>query len=320
MSTATPATTLTAFSSGTYRHVAMTISGSTHTIYLDGVAVATNTNAGNVFATYSSLSKLYLGSAADLSFGFTGIIDDFKIWNRALPAVDIASVYANNTPKFGPIDYLSSTTKSAMLNTGTPLSAGAYGVRLLYSRYSGPILTIRRSADSVSANFYADTSGNLGTGFNGSGTSLNSWLNSSLAYVSQWWDQTGNGNHATQSTTSAQPVYNTYYNNIDFSVYNTGANAWFNIPNGAFPYGTSKYSYIFKHGVINNNLQGTVYSGGNASPSTLPFSAQGGLFGFNYTGYRDVWWNNDVLTNSNTNANNSNNMRHGMYSLHYVYK
>jgi hypothetical protein len=192
-----------------------------------------------------------------------------------------------------------------LLNNGTTLSAGAYGVRLLYSKYTGPILTIRRSSDSLSANFYADTSGNLGTGYNGSGTSLTTWLNGSLAFVSQWWDQTGNGNHATQTTTSAQPVYNTYYNNVDFSVYNTGANAWLNVPTGAFPYGTSSYSYVFKHGVINNNLQGTVYSGGNASPSSLPFSAQGGLFGFNYTGYRDVWWNNDLLTNSNTNANNA---------------
>lgn len=102
MSTFTSGTTSTAFSSGAYRHVAMTISGSTHTLYLDGVQVATNTNAGNVFSTYSSLSNLYLGSAADLSFGYTGIIDDFKIWNRALPLADISAVYYTNKTLFYP--------------------------------------------------------------------------------------------------------------------------------------------------------------------------------------------------------------------------
>jgi len=84
-----------AFSSGIYRHIAMTISGNTHTLYLDGSAVAINTNAGNLFSTYSSISQLFIGSAANLTLGYTGLIDDFKIWNRALPPSDISSIYYN---------------------------------------------------------------------------------------------------------------------------------------------------------------------------------------------------------------------------------
>ena len=77
-----------------YRHVALTISGTTHTLYLDGSAVATNTNAFNIFQNYpSTISKLFIGSAADLSYGFSGLIDDFKVFNRALPASDISSIY-----------------------------------------------------------------------------------------------------------------------------------------------------------------------------------------------------------------------------------
>ena len=77
-----------------YRHVALTISGNTHTIYLDGSAVATNINALNIFQYYpSTISKLLIGSAADLSYGYTGYIDDFKVFNRALPASDISSIY-----------------------------------------------------------------------------------------------------------------------------------------------------------------------------------------------------------------------------------
>ena len=44
------------------------------------------------------MSNLYIGCAGDLSYGYTGFIDDFKIWNRALPPADISAVYW--TPDF----------------------------------------------------------------------------------------------------------------------------------------------------------------------------------------------------------------------------
>jgi len=93
-----PSSTIsTAFSSGNYRHIALSISGSIHTLYLDGSVVAVNSNAGNIFSIYNSaIQDLYIGCAGDLSYGYTGIIDDFKIWNRALPASDISTLYYNN--------------------------------------------------------------------------------------------------------------------------------------------------------------------------------------------------------------------------------
>jgi len=106
-----PATTATAFSSGTYRHVALTISGTIHTLYLDGSAVAQNLSGGNVFASYTSaISQLYIGCASDLSYGLTGLIDDFRVYNRALPATDISSLYYTvyNKPAYllyDPIQY-----------------------------------------------------------------------------------------------------------------------------------------------------------------------------------------------------------------------
>lgn len=88
-----------AFSSGIYRHVALSISGTIHTLYLDGQVVATNTNAGNIFSIYTSeIQNLYIGCAGDLSYGFTGLIDDFKIFNRTLPLADISAIYIANKP------------------------------------------------------------------------------------------------------------------------------------------------------------------------------------------------------------------------------
>ena len=75
--------------SSNYRHVAISISSNIATLYLDGSAISINP-----LKNYpSTISKLLIGSAADLSYGFTGYIDDFKIWNRALPASDISSIY-----------------------------------------------------------------------------------------------------------------------------------------------------------------------------------------------------------------------------------
>jgi hypothetical protein len=91
--TRTPA--IISYASGTYHHVALTISGSTHTLYLDGSAVI-NLSGGNMLTYGSAIPKIYIGCAGDLSYGFTGIIDDFKVWNRALLASDITNIISQN--------------------------------------------------------------------------------------------------------------------------------------------------------------------------------------------------------------------------------
>ena len=89
------AATIPTLTSDSYHHVALTISGSTHTLYLDGSAVAQNLNAGNIIAI-STIPKFYIGCASNLSYGLTGYIDHFKIWNRALLDTDISAIYYND--------------------------------------------------------------------------------------------------------------------------------------------------------------------------------------------------------------------------------
>lgn len=75
-------------------------------------------------------------------------------------------------------------------------SVGAYSLKQLNSSYSGPIIQVRRSSDNQEYNFYANdlTNGNL-----------ISWVNNSTGFISRWYDQSGNNNHATQSTANLQP-------------------------------------------------------------------------------------------------------------------
>lgn len=203
------------------------------------------------------------------------------------------TIYSSYGYRLGIINTLSQTTKQNLLySSGTALSAGAYGVILLNNLYYDPIITIRRSSDSISANFYSDLSGNLYTGYLSTGTSLTSWLNGATAYVSKWWDQTGNGNHATQTNTTSQPVYNTTGNYIDFGTSTAGgnANAYFDLPPGAHPFYDSEYSYVFKYSATTTNY--ALFGSGSNTAVDL-----GNNLVYYPSTYNNYWLGDDVLFN-----------------------
>jgi hypothetical protein len=162
------------------------------------------------------------------------------------------------------IDQLSKTTQSSILYNGNPLSSGLYSLVLLYSGYTGPIITIRKSSDLTSSNlqnFYADVFGTIGIYYLGTGISLNTWLNGNTPYIVQWWDQTGNQKHATQTNIAYQPTFDISNNTI---LFNSGS--YFNVPNGSYPYGNSEYTYTLKSSISNN---GSVFGGGVHGTSTM---------------------------------------------------
>jgi len=82
-----------------------------------------------------------------------------------------------------------------------------WSTRLRISTYTGACLQLRRSTDSVIADFYADASGNLGTALGATGTSYSSWKGGATTYVVTWYDQSGTNNNMIQSTTADQPIY-----------------------------------------------------------------------------------------------------------------
>jgi len=78
-----------------------------------------------------------------------------------------------------------------------PGLAAAYSVRRVVSSYSGPAMEVQ--SGSVSASIGFDSLGNLDT------ASLEAFAGSGDAFVKTWYDQSGNGYHASQVTTSSQP-------------------------------------------------------------------------------------------------------------------
>jgi hypothetical protein len=128
------------------------------------------------------------------------------------------------------------------------LDRSIFATYLVSATYSGPCIKIRRSSDSATLDFYFDAIGNAGTALGATGTSFISWIGSSDAFVSVWYDQSSNGNHATQTTTSNQPKFLYISGYIDFS-----SPQFLNIPDTTIPCSPgSTYGIYTRLGNINS--------------------------------------------------------------------
>jgi len=77
-----------------------------------------------------------------------------------------------------------------------PGAAAAYSLRSLSNSYADPVVTVRRSSDSAEDSFTAaEVSDGTLAAFCGAGDGC----------VKQWWDQSGNARHASQTTAGYQP-------------------------------------------------------------------------------------------------------------------
>jgi len=80
-----------------------------------------------------------------------------------------------------------------------PNAAAAYSLRKLRAAYTGSAIRVRRSSDNTEQDI----------GFNGSNrldtTALLAFVGAGNGFVSTWYDQSGNGLNATQSTAGNQP-------------------------------------------------------------------------------------------------------------------
>ena len=98
MSVLTSLTTATynpSFKSGEFHHAVLSISGTVHTLYLDGSAVAVNAGAGDIFANYSAITTTTFGCNNLLQNAFRGLIGDVRIYNYAISSTKVSNLYIN---------------------------------------------------------------------------------------------------------------------------------------------------------------------------------------------------------------------------------
>lgn len=104
-----------ALSAGVWYHVAVTLSGATGILYLNGVPVGTNTSMTLKPASLSSTSNNYLGRSQWVDPYLNGLLDELRIYCVPLSAAEVAATYA-----LGPDQLLS--PNSPPLNLGVTAS------------------------------------------------------------------------------------------------------------------------------------------------------------------------------------------------------
>ena len=83
-----------------WHHIATTYNGSNVTFYLDGVNVGTSAASGNLGATYGD--NLYVGGKTYGTFYYVkGLLDDVRIYNRALSAQEVLNLYNSSGEALG---------------------------------------------------------------------------------------------------------------------------------------------------------------------------------------------------------------------------
>ena len=207
-----------------------------------------------------------------------------NFWNIS-PSIQSVNL---RIPNYYPLDLLSTPARTTL--------RGAYSVKRLSINYTGPMVKIRRSTDNVIQDFYADQYGNLGTSNNNTGTPYLSWIGAGTGYVDTWYDQSGSNNHATQSTTSIQPVLQPIGYCIDFL--NTST-VFMNIPSGTVPVGALnlQYTFVVKHGKVNNIYGGLIGSGLNTTNQANNLRWHNGS-------YLNWWYSNDYSITGSLNRGN----------------
>ena len=85
-----------------------------------------------------------------------------------------------------------------LLDTYGANIAAAYSVRKLRTAYAGSAFRVRRDSDNTEQDIGFDSSGNLDE------SALTTFVGSNFGYIVKWYDQTTNGNNATQPVTTRQ--------------------------------------------------------------------------------------------------------------------
>jgi hypothetical protein len=161
-------------------------------------------NAGYVFLNGKLMSTADFGGG----WGGTGSSCTFTV-NQGTNLLDI---YSYNLGGPGGVIAAMYNGSSLVLHTDSTWTAYQtsinnttcnviFSCRRINPFYAGAILTIRRSSDGATSDFYTDFMQSfLTTAVNGGGSSLATWLNGATGYVYRWYDQSGNGNHAVNSS------------------------------------------------------------------------------------------------------------------------
>ena len=125
-----------AFAPGQWYHLAVTRSGSTYTIFANGAPLGT---ASDNRAIPDATAPLTIGQSEGIHF-VHGVMDEIGIFNRALTADEIATIYNAGSSGMTPID-ITPDTFTFISQTGMPLSTSIVSnpITVTGTNYPAPI-------------------------------------------------------------------------------------------------------------------------------------------------------------------------------------
>lgn len=206
-------------------------------------------------------------------------------------------------------------------------AAAAYSLRKLRGGYSGPVVRVRRSSDNAETDINFTSAGYIDT------AALLSFCGSANGFVTTWYDQSGNLNHATQTTAGNQnkivnlgSLYtlgtkNAIYFDNGFYTLSSNINIGSDFSYFILDRKTNGYRGMQVGSSISNELYFVQWDSGFffiSKPNgvnTFNYRSVGGsniysiLQGFSTSNVVNAFWNNNNLaltlinTNGNTNIN-----------------
>jgi hypothetical protein len=140
---------------GEWHHVAITLSGAAGTLYIDGVAAGTNNSMSNKPSALGATTLNYIGRSQFSADPYlNSIVDEFRIYNRALTATEVKNVYTQYAPPQAPSNLVVTTSNSKpALSWTASASATSYNVKRA-NTLAGPYTTIGTAGTAG----YTDTS------------------------------------------------------------------------------------------------------------------------------------------------------------------
>jgi hypothetical protein len=269
------------YGSNATRSGATTSSGQTFYLFRDARSTTNNANTywanGQIYYVIflkSALnqSNVYSGSGSSISTDTfrTFVIDGPNssttpsVTNTVISALSNVLPYYNlSTPQPALNNgFISQTAVFDNVTTVTKNACrGGYALVLLSTSYTGPTVQIRRGIDNNILDFYANIQGNLGTSINGTGTSLNVWLQGSPGYVTIWYNQ------MYPTTAVNSNTFTVYGQTFTVLTSNTTSNSYSPFDNNKNSFweigGSTYYTYPggIATGVTSTTISGSAYTG-----------------------------------------------------------
>ena len=160
--------------------------------YINGSSQGSGTSTITALEDELSIAN-FSGNFALMKFQEMIIWNSDQSSNRTGIETNINSEYLIYQPTDAPTSGLLATYTGA---------AAAYSVRQLSDK-AVIAMRIRRDSDDEERNIGWDANGDLDT------TAISDFCQTANGYVTRWWDQSTNGNHADQATDASQPqIYN----------------------------------------------------------------------------------------------------------------